>query len=155
MSIFDQLPNTFAHLDNTPDRPSLSLVAREGLGGSHRLQAWESPSVRRLRQALQLLRDQRAHDYVREVDSVLGQIQASAQILWQPELADAVEAYPELHEDIDLAADLLDELVEAGQPLRNAPDHRAAAQALSVFMEIFSTLDQLEDRLVLLLADAA
>lgn len=149
MSIFDQLQNTFSNLDNTPDRSPLSLVAREGLGS--RLQAWESPTARRLRAAIQLLSNDRAGEYRGAVESILNQIQSAAVILCQPELLDALSDYPELVEDVEIAGQLLDELCQASRLLRGARDYAAACDAFEIFMEIFAELDAIEDRL----ADAA
>lgn len=153
MSIFDQLQKTFASLDQTPDRAPLSLVARAG--GPDCLQAWESPHAHRLRQALSLLQADQGDHYRHQVGLVLRQIEASAQLLWQPEIAQAIQPFGELHGDIDQAADLLDELCQAGQDLQSAQSYGEATEMFRSFMEIFARLDEVEERLLLHLAEAA
>lgn len=153
MNIFEQLQQTLTHLDSTPDRPPLSLVACEGLGS--RPQAWESATARRLRQAVESLRGGPADEYPGQIERIINPIQASARLLAQPELLKAAQDFPELVEDVEMAGVLCDELCQAARLLRSARDHGAACQALEIFMEIFHEFDPLEDRLLAQLAEVA
>ncbi|MBT9584340.1 hypothetical protein IV102_13440 [bacterium] len=153
MSIFDQLQKTFANLDHTPDRAPLSLLARAG--GSDCLQAWESPSAQRLRQALCLLKADQGDSFRHQVALVLRQIEASAQRLWQPEMAQAIEPFGELYGDMEQAADLLEQLCQTGQDLQSAQTYGEAVEVFGLFMGIFARLDEVEERLLWHLAEAA
>lgn len=141
MDIFEQMQMTLAELDSQPDPCPVQWLAGEQAG-------WRCGHLQQLQSALSQLEHGDLQGFRLQVARVHHQTQPSLALLACPELLTAVAEHPETILEIQMAAELVEELQQTLDTLGQAQSLQQAQQSLAWFTEILAEIDSLQQNLL-------